>query len=96
VKKYLLLFHDTWEPKPEVMAAWQAWFAQVGDRFVDSGNPFEGGRVATHAGSRSLSAGDGPATGYALVAAESMEAAERLLEGCPYTTSVRLYETSAM
>ena len=42
--KFLVLFHDTWEPKPEIQQAWQAWFAKVGDRFVDSGNPFTGGR----------------------------------------------------
>ena len=37
MKKFVLLFHDTWRPEPEIMAAWQAWFAQVGDRFVDRG-----------------------------------------------------------
>ena len=26
--KFLVLFHDTWEMKPEVMDAWQAWFAR--------------------------------------------------------------------
>ena len=43
MKKFLVLFHDQWEPKPEIMNAWQAWFAEVGDRFVDSGNPFTAG-----------------------------------------------------
>jgi hypothetical protein len=96
VKKFLLLFHDDWEPKPEVMAAWQAWFAQVGDRFVDSGNPFSTGLEVTHDGSHALAAADGAATGYSIVSAESLEAAERLLEGCPYVSSVRLYEANAM
>ena len=83
VKKFLVLFHDRWEPKPEIMAAWQAWFAKVGDRFVDSGNPFGVGFEVTRAGSRELSGGDGAATGYSIISAESREEAERLLEGLP-------------
>ncbi len=47
VKKYLLLFHDDWDPKPEVMDAWQAWFARVGDRFIDSGTPLRTGTEVT-------------------------------------------------
>ena len=96
MKKFVLLFHDTWLPDPEVMAAWQAWFAQVGDRFVDSGNPFAGGLEVTRDGTRSLSSADGAATGYSIVSADSLEAAARLLEGCPYVSSVRLYEANAM
>jgi len=83
VKKFVILFHDRWEPKPEVMAAWQAWFAAVGDRFVDSGNPFGPGVDVTAAGARPHQAADGPASGYAIVSAESIEAAIGLLDGCP-------------
>jgi hypothetical protein len=96
MKKFLILFHDQWEMKPDVMDAWQAWFAKVGDRLVDSGNPFAVGVEVTRAGSRELSNGDGAATGYSIVSAESREEAEQLLEGCPYSSSVRLYEASAM
>jgi hypothetical protein len=64
--------------------------------FVDSGNPFAGGLEVTRDGSHELSSSDAAATGYSIVSAESIEAAERLLEGCPYRTSVRLYEASAM
>jgi hypothetical protein len=96
VKKYLLLFHDQWEPKPEVQAAWQSWFATVGDRFVDSGNPFGLALEVTPAGDRPLSAGDGAATGYSIVSAESLEAARALLDGCPFASSVRVYEAVAM
>jgi hypothetical protein len=96
VRKFLVLFHDTWEQTPEMMNAWQAWFAKVGDRFVDSGNPFEGGVIVTRDGSRELLAADGAATGYSIISAESREGAEALLEGCPFTSSVRLYEASAM
>ena len=96
MKKFLVLFHDQWEQKPEIMAAWQAWFAEVGDRFVDSGNPFAAGFELTRAGSSELANGDGAATGYSIISAESREEAERLLEASPFSSSVRLYEASAM
>ena len=96
MKKFLILFHDRWEPKPEIMAAWQAWFAAVGDQFVDSGNPFGAGFEVTKSGSRELALADGAATGYAIVSAESIHEATALLEGCPFSTSVRLYEASPM
>ena len=96
MKKFLVLFHDTWEMKPEVMDAWQTWFANVGDRLVDSGNPFAAGLEVTHIGSRELSNGDSAATGYSIISAESREEAVQLLTGCPYSSSVRLYEASAM
>ena len=96
MKKFLILFHDRWEPKPEIMAAWQAWFAAVGDRFVDSGNPFAAGVAVTKSGSRELAPADGTATGYSIVSAESFDEATALLDGCPFSTSVRIYEASAM
>ena len=96
MKKFLLLFYGYMEPTPEIMAAWQSWFASVGDRFVDSGNPLGDCLEVTSAGSRRLSPDEGAATGYAIVSAESLEDAQRLLEGCPFITSVRLSEAMTM
>jgi hypothetical protein len=96
MKKFLVLYHDRWDPKPEVMDAWQAWFAKVGDRFVDSGNPLSGGVEVTRSGSRALSEDDSAATGYSILTAASLADAEALLDGCPYASSVRLYEAAAM
>jgi hypothetical protein len=97
MKKYMLLFHDTWDPTAENMAAWQTWFAAVGDRFVDSGNPFASGFEITRAGISDLAPGsDATATGYSILSAESREDVERLIEGCPFDSSVRVYEASAM
>lgn len=96
MKKYLLLFHDDWDPKPEVMDAWQAWFARVGDRFIDSGTPLRTGTEVTRAGSRDLTPADVAATGYSIVSAASREEAEALLADCPYASSVRVYESMAM
>jgi hypothetical protein len=96
VNKYLILFHDQWERKPDVMAAWQQWFTSVGDRLVDSGNPLGAALEVTPAGNHRLSATDGAATGYAIASAESLEDAKRLLDGCPFRSSVRVYEAIAM
>ena len=96
MKKFLVLFHDQWEQKPEIMEAWQAWFVEVGDRFVDSGNPFSAGFELTRGGSHELTGGDGAATGYSILTADTREDAERLLAASPFSSSIRLYEASAM
>lgn len=96
MKKYLVLFHDSWEPTPEIMAAWAAWFAKVGDRLVDSGNPLGNGVEVTKMGSRELTVESGAATGYTIISAVDRADAERLLETCPSTSSIRLYEAMAM
>ena len=96
MKKYLVLFHDVWEPIPAVQDAWQAWFARIGDRFVDSGTPFGSGFEVTHDGTRDLTPADAPATGYSIISASSLEDAEALLADCPYTSTIRLYESQAM
>jgi hypothetical protein len=96
MKKYLVPYHDLWEPDPEIQDAWQAWFARVGDRFVDSGTPLGDGAEITRAGTRELSRADAPATGYSIISALSREDAESLFADCPYGSSVRLYESKAM
>jgi hypothetical protein len=96
VKKFVLLYYGHMEPTPEVTAAVQAWFARVGDRLVDSGNPLGNCLEVSPTGRRELSPDQGAATGYSIISAESREDAERLLEGSPMATSVRLYEAMPM
>ena len=96
VKKFLMLSYGYEEPTPEVMAAWMAWFAKVGDRFADMGSPLGNCLEVTKTGTRDLSPDMGAATGYSILSAESREDAERLLEGCPIISSVRLYEEMSM
>ena len=96
MKKFLMLYYGYEEPTPEVMDAWQRWFATVGDRFVDSGNPLGNCLEVTKTGSRELSPDEGAATGYSIISAKRRDEAERLLEGCPMISSVRLYEAMAM
>ena len=54
MKKFMLLNHGFEEPTPEVIKAWGAWFASVGEHLVDGGNPFSWGREITKARIRDL------------------------------------------
>ena len=96
MKKFLMLSHGYVEPTPEIVAAWTAWFAKVADHIVDSGNPLGNCLEVTPTGSRELSPDQGAAGGYTILSAASRDEAERLLEGCPIITSVRLYEAMSM
>lgn len=96
MNKYLVLYHDQWQPDQEVMDAWQAWFARIGDRFIDSGTPLRDGVEVARSGSRALTPADVPATGYSILSAADRQEAEALLADCPYASSVRLYEAQPM
>lgn len=81
---------ETDEERQAAMAAWGAWFGQLGEAIVEPGNPF----------GPSTSVGDdgaGPAlTGYSVVKADGLDAAAELARGCPVLThggSVDVYET---
>lgn len=37
-----------------------------------------------------------PITGYSIVSAADLDAAEKLLDGCPMSTGVRIYEAMPM
>lgn len=96
MKKFVFLFHGFGEPTQATMDAWMAWFGEIGDSIVDSGNPFGPGRQVTRNGSVDLEMGPEAVTGYTIVNAESMEAAEKLLANCPMHTGVSVYEAMPM
>ena len=96
MKKFLMLHYGYEEPTAEIMAAWQGWFAKVGDRFADIGSPLGSCLEVSKTGRRELSPDMGAATGYSIISADSRADAELLLEGCPIIASVRLYEAMSM
>ena len=96
MKQFVYLYYGFWEPTKEVMDAWGAWFGAVGDKFVDSGNPFGGGKLVTNDGSTDLGPDANPAMGYSVVNAEDMDEALSLLDGCPIVHSVQVYEAMPM
>ena len=96
MKKFVYLYYGWGEPTQETMDAWSGWFASMGDRFVDTGNPFGGGREVTPTGTKELTPEMEPAVGYSIVNAESLDEAEKFLEGCPMINSVRVHEAMSM
>lgn len=57
------------------MAAWGAWFGELGAAVVDGGAPF-GENVV-------VGSGTATASGYSIVTADSLDDAATLAKGCP-------------
>ena len=99
---YLLVYSggDTSMPESEeeqasVMAAWGAWFEQLGSAVVDGGNPMSGERK-TVANDGSVSNGAPEASGYSILEADSLDAATEMAKGCPVLQTgqqISVYET---
>lgn len=91
--KYLLAYHhNTNDPGPmpeseaevaELMAAWDAWFTDIGDGLVDGGNPVAFAKTVASDGSVSDGGGVNALTGYSLVEAPDIDAAVEIAKGCP-------------
>ncbi len=97
MKKFLFLHQGFVTPTPEIGAGWMAWFEKVAPHTVDTGNPFVAGReVSKDGASTDLDRSGVPLTGYTIVNAEDMDAAEALLDGLPMIHSTRIYELGAM
>ena len=83
------------EEMQQVMAAWGAWYAGMGEAVVDGGNPF--GPSNTIAPDGTVSEGGASAlTGYTILGAGSLADATEMAKGCPILTSggtVEVYET---
>jgi hypothetical protein len=94
--KFMFLAQGFEKPTDEIRQAWMDWFVGLGDSIVDSGSPFGPGREVTLEGTRDLPLGPDSFTGYTIVQAEDMDAAERLLDDCPIITAMRIYPAMSM
>jgi len=95
VKKFMLLHFGFKEPTPDIMKAWKAWFESIADRQIDQGG-FSGGREISKSGFEDLPWNMESITGYNIIEAESLDAAEKLAQGNPFISSIRIYEMRAM
>ena len=91
MKKFVLIYHGYGTSAPELVEARSTWFHRRAASFADVGNPFGPGRQITNEATIELSLSSNPASGYSIVNAENIDAAEQL-EGCPIVDSVSLYE----
>jgi hypothetical protein len=100
VAKYLLLYRGGAQPQSEdegkaVMAAWMAWFDQLGAAVVDGGNP-AGAAKSVAPGGAVLDGDPTDVTGYSIVEAEDLEAAAQMALGCPHRAAggtITVHET---
>jgi len=96
MKKFVLLHCGYEEPTQEVMDNWNSWFASIADKIADMGSPLGPGREVSRTGTKELPKGADAITGYTVINAEDMDEAERIAQGCPIITSIRVYEAMSM
>ena len=95
MKKFMLLHFGFEKPTPEIMATWEKWFASIADKMVDQGG-FSGGREISKSGIKDLSWGMESITGYNIIEAEDLAAAEKIAQDNPFIASIRIYEIRSM
>jgi hypothetical protein len=96
MKRFMLLHFGYDEPTPDVMDAWSAWFASVADKMADMGSPLGPGREISAGGTTELPTDANAITGYSIINAQDMDEAQAIAQGCPFITSVRVYEVRSM
>lgn len=96
MKKFVLLYVGAVQPTEEVMHGWTKWFEVLGNRVVDSGNPFGQAREVTKTGNHDLPQDAQAIAGYTIINAESFEEVENLAKDCPIVTSMKIYEAMPM
>jgi hypothetical protein len=96
MNKFLLLYYGPVEDSPALRDASQRWFEGLGDRVVDSGNPFGSCVEVTAGKGRERTADDGRPTGYSIISAEGQQEAQRLVQDCPFATTVLVCEALRM
>ena len=96
MKQFMILHVGFEMPTPEIMEKWNQWFADTKSCTIDMGG-FMGGRELTKDAGNDLEATDlawdaNCLTGYSVIEAESMEAAEAIAATNPFITAIRIYE----
>ncbi|NIP81579.1 MAG: hypothetical protein GWN79_16755 [Actinobacteria bacterium] len=91
MKRFMLLHYGFEKPTPEIMTAWEKWFESIADRTVDQGG-FSRGREISGNGTRDLPLAAESITGYNIIEAEDLDAAEEIARENPYIASIRVYE----
>ena len=91
MKRFLLLHFGFEQATPEIMAAWERWFESIADKTVDQGG-LSNGREISKSGTKDLPWSLESITGFNIIEAEDLDAAEKIAQDNPYITSIRVYE----
>ena len=85
---YVLTYHGEMGPMPDdpaameaVMEEWGAWYGSMGDALIDGGAPF--GETTAIGPDGSSAAAPASITGYTIISADDIGAAEVIAKGCP-------------
>lgn len=90
-----MLLHVGFEqPTQEIMGRWKAWFEAVAPQTVENVG-LRAAREISREGVRELGWNADSLTGYTIVTAEDMNAAEAIARSNPFITSVRIYELAS-
>jgi hypothetical protein len=86
--KFLVTYHGAGAPtteaeKNQAMSAFMAWVSDVGTSMVDPGAPLGPSTVVSSAGVVAGTA-SGPASGYSILEADDLAAAEELVRNHPF------------
>ena len=91
MKKFMLLHVGFETPTPEIMEAWGTWLKSIAEVQIDQGG-FKGGREISKDGTKDLPWDMSSITGYNVIEAEDLDAAERIARTNPYIAGIRVYE----
>jgi hypothetical protein len=92
MKTFVLLHYGFEKPTQEIMSAWGKWFEAIKDNIIDLGGHFSRGREISKSGTRELPLGLESITGFTIVNADSLDDAEKMAQGNPFISSIRVYE----
>ncbi len=87
------------EDQAAVMEDWGAWYGTMGEAIVDGGNPFGVSKTISEKGVSNGPASSPAATGYTVIAAESLDDAVKKVQNHPHIKhggQVSVYETFKM
>jgi hypothetical protein len=94
MKRYMLLHVGFEQPTQEIMGRWKAWFASVAPQTVENVG-LRAAREVSREGVKDLGWASDSLTGYTIVTAEDMDAAEAMARSNPFITSIRIYELAS-
>ena len=84
---FLLAYHggsmpETPAAQEAAMTAWNGWFGGLGAAVIDGGNPVSQVKMVSANGAVS-EVGANPISGYSVLAADNLDAALKMAQGCP-------------
>ena len=91
MSKFMFAYHggkmpETPEEGAKMMAAWEAWYKDMGESLVDGGNPVGMSKTVSSGGVED-NGGAHPLSGDTLISADSIEVACDMAKGCPMLES---------